>query len=73
MSNSSEEVSLEETLQLTMVLAAERVQSAQLLVENRKNALDKLVAAICEKYSEGGKYKVERIDVEKKLVTRVPT
>jgi hypothetical protein len=51
-------------------LGSERVQNAQLHLQNRKNEFDGLLTQVRAKYEENGKYTMTSIDIGRGVIIR---
>jgi hypothetical protein len=64
------EVALEPQDATIVQLASERLQNAQLHLQNRQNELNSLLGQVRAKYEEGGKYTMSSIDLGKATIVR---
>lgn len=64
------EVALEPQDATIVQLASERLQNAQLHLQNRQNELNNLLGQVRAKYEEAGKYTMSSIDLSKATVVR---
>lgn len=64
------EVALEPHDAALAQLGSERIQNAQLHLQNRKNEFEGLLGQIRTKYEENGKYTMSSIDLGKGTITR---
>jgi|SRR3972149_1889224 len=65
-------LSLEPNDGVKVQLAHERLQNAQLHLQNRQNELNSLIAQVRVKYEEGGKYLLTSINLDTATIVRVP-
>ncbi len=66
-----EQVELHNEAALALALASERVASARATLELRDTQFKTLLASVGTEYSEGGKYRVVELNVDKRSVGRV--
>jgi hypothetical protein len=64
------EVALEPNDAVIVQLASERLQNAQLHLQNRQNELNGLLGQVRTKYEENGKYAMSSIDLGKATIIR---
>lgn len=64
------EVALEPNDAVIVQLASERLQNAQLHMQNRQNELNGLLGQVRTKYEEAGKYTMSSIDLGKATIIR---
>ena len=64
------EVALEPQDATVVQLASERLQNAQLHLQNRQNELNSLLGQVRAKYEESGKYVMSSIDLGKATIVR---